>query len=88
VVRINNERRLSVSFTVADAFDWSLPKRLTVELEDGQKVELEIETSLSTRSAKIEPQQEVRIVMRLAERLPSRPRYIHLHPAGFIELVA
>jgi len=88
IVRINNERRLSVSFTVADVLDWSLPERLTVELEDGQKLDLEVETSLSTKSARIEPNQEVRLVLRLAERLPARPRYVRLHPAGFIELVA
>jgi Ca-activated chloride channel family protein len=89
IVRINNERRLAISFTSSSDFEWRLPEKVTVTL-DGQEIEVEVELKLSTQSGQLTSGSEVRLVLRLSGALPGKPVSIYISgdTALIVELVA
>ena len=56
-----------VEITIDQALAWTLPARVTVELADGQRIEVEIDAKASTRSGEL----TAGVVVRLALSLPA-----------------
>ncbi|HYP98882.1 MAG TPA: VIT domain-containing protein [Polyangiaceae bacterium] len=90
VVRVNDARRLVVSFMLSGAYDWSPPARVVLELADGQKIEVEVEVRSSTQAEPLTAGDRVRLVMNLERALPAALLNIYLPttPEGVIEIVA
>jgi hypothetical protein len=90
VVRVNDARRLVVSFMLSGAYDWSPPARVVLELADGQKFEVEVEVKSSTQAEPLTAGSRVRLVMNLERALPAALINIYLPttPEGVIEIVA
>ena len=90
VVRVNDARRLVVSFMLSGAYDWSPPTRVVLELVDGQKIEVEVEVKSSTQAEPLTAGSRVRLVMNLERALPGALINIYLPttPEGVIEIVA
>lgn len=89
IVRINNEKRLAISFTLQSDVDWRLPEKVKVVL-DGQEIEVEVERQHSTQDGQLAFGHEVRLVLRLSRALPGKPLAVHVpgKAALVVELVA
>lgn len=89
IIRINNEKRLAISFTLKNGIDWQLPDKAKIQLE-GQELEVEVEREHSTQSGRLGYGAELRLVLKLTNgALPSKPIAIVLTEQGIaIELVA
>ena len=88
IIRINNDKRLAISFTLPNDIDWYLPEKVKVVL-DGAEIEVEVELKHSTGSGQLAGGSEVRLVLRLLGALPGKPLAVHVpgQTALVVELV-
>jgi hypothetical protein len=76
-VLMTKPEHIVVVVTLGEPLDWQLPERVFVELDDGTRVELEVDPARSTASASFSAGQSLRLWLKCDAPLPRVAVGIH-----------